>query len=1547
METQKPLLKDEDGEEVDVHMYRSMIGSLMYLTSSRPDIMFAVCACARYQVNPKVSHLHVVKRIFRYLKVLGIKGFLTVTTAGSSYNRWLELLLLLKIEEKVLTLQEAHDEESCLEEQILSLMHRFLDRFTRRRPEIDRLMTLPDHPLIDYGRYAIERMIEADMRNASYLKMVRDELLRSMDENREFIKNYKEMLNGVNRGPMVNVNNNVTCDITDEEIREVGEQIGIKWDANDDRTVGVEGIGDDGKKGWLKSIINEEKSDIIGLQEIKSGGILLIWDANIFVCGEAIGDERFMAIKGNWKGKIVDVYLVCVYGPHVSLEKSSLWDELLTLMERMGGAWCIFEDFNVIKRPDDRLNSQVNIKEMDDFNDLVNVSRLIEVPMGGQKFTRVSDDGRKFSKLDRFLLNDKFKEQWVNLAVVAIDQKLSDHCPIVLKDMDLDFGPKPFRFFDTWLEEKDIGQVVAGAWEKEVRSSRPDCRFRDKLKNVKMEVKMWSRKRFGVFTENIVEHRKEAIRWFWEKTKITRGCNASFITVIPKVADPIGLGDYRPISLIGSYYKIIAKMLVERVKKVVGDVVGDAQTAFIKGRFILDGVLVVNETMEFIHFPVKAVVPGFLWKSEVSVGAFFLLSAVLFYYCSLRSSIYALRVIMRVPSDNMEEKQFSDSLFEKSMEENEITHCFDACNTAKEMWTAIERLQQGESLNVQDVKTNLFWEFGKFTSRDGESMESIITPAFDVLNQFQTKLYDIPSERLARSANLLALLAAAQPYSDNYYQAPKPQRSNAPSYMQSSSTRPSATTRHKGKEIAKPVTPQSESVSEEDSDPEQARRDKDMQKNLALLAKYFKKLYKPTNNNLRTSSNSRNKTEDTTPRECKKPKRVKDYAYHKEKMMMCKQAEQGVPLQAEQADWLEDTDEEIDEQELEAHYSYMAKIQEVSPKNSSFLTSPPYEHMYLEKDDSNVIPDSSNICTNDNQVDQNAAECVDERAALANLIAILTLDTEENKTQTDIAQWGETVTLEKESRSKLDKDKVKPYDYTYQNSLYETFKPPSKTYLDQLERAKEVRKTMWRKTFNRTKPNIAKNVSFLPISKSISKSRQVYNEMTNNFNHFRTICEQTWSNHIIVHFPYPNSKSMERLIKTLLMPLSNKTILDSHCFVHELKKEMHDDLEYVKSLEKEIDELESEKADFSNIYDLLLEESFDKPSVVRQPNAQRIPKPSVLGKPTPFSNSPEMRSFQTNKSVNKTNASDGLFKPVTQQNLPRNRNQAVQNTNVLKPGMFRIASTTTQTRTPQLPHASRNTNPHMSKSSGVIHTTSVSRPQLKCYQVKDKVVPKNSQVKFQKKEVEDHHRISSISKKTKSVTACNDSSNSRTSNENANVNARTKKPNVVPISASKPKRKANKSVATPHKKTVASDTTIQKSKSYYKELYENTNQEWKWWIAKRCPSGYTWTQNPLRTKKIWMPKIRKDDESTSITHDGQSQAFVEKFLGTVHFGNDQFAPILGYGDLIQGNVTIKRSLLRRRPQSQSFSVGKFCDAVWRVAFRKSTYFVRDLQGKRL
>ncbi|GKA56320.1 hypothetical protein Tco_0755392, partial [Tanacetum coccineum] len=483
--------------------------------------------------------------------------------------------------------------------------------------------------------------------------------------------------------------------------------------------------------------------------------------------------------------------------------------------------------------------------------------------------------------------------------------------------------------------------------------------------------------------------------------------------------------------------------------------------------------------------------------------------------------------------------------------------------------------------------------------------------------------------------------------------------------------------------------------------------------------------------------------------ECRKPKRVKDSAYHKEKMLLCKQAEQGVPLQAEQSDWLVDTDEEIDEQELEAHYSYMAKIQEVTTADSGTDSKPLEQVQYdagynvfaneiqhfeqsesisntcvVETDDSNVIPDSPDMCDNDIQNDQNAIECDDGRVVLANLIANLTLDVDENK----------------------------------------------------------------------------------KIQKELKKASA--------------------------------------------------------------------------SLTQELTECKSILAETSRTLG-----GFDKPSVVRQPNAQRIPKPSVLGKPDPFSDSLERKHFSKRKSVPKTNVSEGLSRTVTTQNLPQTARQAVRNNNVIKPGMYRIDSRTTQTRAPQLPQTSKNTNPRVSTSTGVIHKTNVSRPQLRSTLMKDKVVPNNTQVKYKKTKVEDHPRISSISKKTKFVTTCNDSLNSRTLNVNVvcatckkclvdsdhfayvtkflnDVNARTKKHNVVPVSSRKPNCQAKKFVATSPKKTVASESTTQKSNSYYRMLYNRTSKAWKWWIEQQCPSGFKWVP---KTRMIWVPKVRNENVQKRVS----------------------------------------------------------------------------------
>nr|GEV01226.1 hypothetical protein [Tanacetum cinerariifolium] len=303
---------------------------------------------------------------------------------------------------------------------------------------------------------------------------------------------------------------------------------------------------------------------------------------------------------------------------------------------------------------------------------------------------------------------------------------------------------------------------------------------------------------------------------------------------------------------------------------------------------------------------------------------------------------------------------------------DEIYSTLDACQTAQEMWEVIERLQQGESLNIQDVKTNLFWEFGKFTSHDGETMEF-----------YYPRFYKLMNEMIRNNLNVAMMQVNVQ-----FLKQLQPKWS-----------------RYKGKEIAKPITPLSETASEEDSDPEQAQRDKAMQKNLALIAKYFKKIYKPTKNNLRTSLNSRNKNVDTTlwenignsvvqqfgiqcfnckefghfAKKCRKPIRVKDFAYHKEKMLLYEEAEQGVPLQAEQYDWLVQND---------AGYKVFANDLQHSEQSESVSNT-----CLVETDDSNVIPDSPDMCDDGIHNEQNDVESDDERVVLTNL----KLDVDENK----------------------------------------------------------------------------------------------------------------------------------------------------------------------------------------------------------------------------------------------------------------------------------------------------------------------------------------------------------------------------------------------------------------------------------------------------------------------------------------------------------------------------------------------------------------------
>ncbi|GKA37777.1 hypothetical protein Tco_0724342 [Tanacetum coccineum] len=235
----------------------------------------------------------------------------------------------------------------------------------------------------------------------------------------------------------------------------------------------------------------------------------------------------------------------------------------------------------------------------------------------------------------------------------------------------------------------------------------------------------------------------------------------------------------------------------------------------------------------------------------------------------------------------------------------------------------------------------------------------------------------------------------------------------------------------------------------------------------------------------------------------------------------------------------------------------------------------------------------------------------------------------------------------------------------------------------------------------------------------------------------------------------------------------------------------------------------------------------------------------------------------------------------------------------------------------------RRSNPRL-YDIGVIPTTSVSRPQLKSNQLEDRVMPNNSQGK--KQNVEDHRRHFKFSNNKTSVTACNDSLNAKTSNVNFvcvtcgkcvlndnhdlcvlhyinGVNSRTRQPMVVPISTREPKQNVNQSVATSSKKTVATDSTVKKFRNTTRKIYEQVSKTCSWWYPKYTPPGYNWkpkSEIGRLTQNLVEIILFIVDSGCSKHMTGNLKLltnFVEKFLGTVKFGNDQIAPILGYGDL--------------------------------------------------
>nr|GEX70753.1 ribonuclease H-like domain-containing protein [Tanacetum cinerariifolium] len=627
-------------------------------------------------------------------------------------------------------------------------------------------------------------------------------------------------------------------------------------------------------------------------------------------------------------------------------------------------------------------------------------------------------------------------------------------------------------------------------------------------------------------------------------------------------------------------------------------------------------------------------------------------------------------------------------------------------------------------------------------------------------------------------------------------------------YTQYSSTRSQqAATRNRGKAIVNSPLPIYD-LAEDD----EMSKEKKIDKLMDLISLSFKKIYKPTSNNLQTSSNTSRENQDNSPRinisVGYDNQRLGNVAGARETVGTTVE-EVGIQLNAKQVDWRDDTDDESEDQELEAHYMYMSQIQEVSPDAAD--SGPIFDAEPLQK----VSNDDHN-----------------------NVFAIESKHSEQSKYVHD------TYPIEQDKHNKFQAELDRRNNVEY----------ASKVEIDCATAKGDLisHKMESQKSFNKYTQQINDlNQMILEMKRKLSAHQETISILSQakeaQIKLYKT-CEDKELDKVIA---LENKvKVLDNIVYKTGQSVQTMNMLNSKCRMSFAKpeflkkaqranprlydiEEMVADLRYFHSLELEVDslrsQLETQKTQFLNEIDRISREYYY---------------------------------------ADHMNAILSVYTELDEvTNLQCDYLEMLEKCECLEK--------------------------ELSKSKMI--------PQLKSNLMEDRVLLNNSQRK--KQEVEDHRRNVKFSKNKTSVTACNDSLKAKTSNvnfvcakcgkcmlnekhdmcvlKNVNgVNSRTKMPIVLPV------------------KIVL------------------------FIIDSGCSKHMTGNLKLLIN-------------------------FVEKFLGTVKFRNDQISPILSYGDLVQGAVTIKWVYYVEGLNHNLFSVGQFCYADLEVAFRKSTCYIRDLKGNDL
>ncbi|XP_021975537.1 uncharacterized protein LOC110870667 [Helianthus annuus] len=237
----------------------------------------------------------------------------------------------------------------------------------------------------------------------------------------------------------------------------------------------IRGLGSANKCSWVKNlkVANEVGFAMIQetqLQSLQGVNVSKLWGTGVFEY-EAVDAVGRSGVSGYLKNDGQKISFVNVYSPQKLVDKRAVWEVLKRLITNDDELWCVAGDFNCVRDRSDRRNSKFHEGATKEFNDFLEDMGLHEYSLRGRRFT--------------------YLNKWSNAEYRVLDRVESDHCPLLLKIESKNFGAKPFRFYNSWLNRDGLDKVVEDLLSFGPCSSVPDVGLLSKFRSLRNNIKRW------------------------------------------------------------------------------------------------------------------------------------------------------------------------------------------------------------------------------------------------------------------------------------------------------------------------------------------------------------------------------------------------------------------------------------------------------------------------------------------------------------------------------------------------------------------------------------------------------------------------------------------------------------------------------------------------------------------------------------------------------------------------------------------------------------------------------------------------------------------------------------------------------------------------------------------------------------------------------------------------------------------------------------------------------------------------------------------------